>query len=1124
MNKQEALNTPSEGLLMDLNPIAMPSNALTNCLNGTLLTYNGNENMLQNDMGNARVETAMLPTGYIPLGSTSLGGIIYIVSYNPIDKRFQIGSFPSPERNITQDELGNSSSIALPTIKLDDFCDIHYNGEIPVKWEQEGEKFGSPNNIITNYYQKVNLLDDKIYSGDKYKIFSEQLSDSETVPYISTQSPKNPENFEMDVNANPKYLRFEIISTIDDGKSIDLTKNSVWTAPENDDTPYYIYKGDMKDSSGKIDIDEYRGLVGSNYDVYNSKVSGKLGIIARLEVPTSFTVGYQIMKETNAMGLEYYQVYFYLNWANDLKDEEYKNRINPNGIIWKVKDTSGSIPIELPVKGDIAVKLVPDAMDELDYLTIEAPERYYNDSEYLSEYLQKLVNQPGSDKRHNDGTDFQYVVKGPRIDSIFKSDGFGFKKAYTIDGKQVDEDGIITLDIVPTMPFGQLEFLKRSISINMNMLYNGTSQLFNYQYYVDNNDITIDFQLEAYPDFGYNFSEGKISLYPLRTYINKGTNAFLKQSTYSDDPVKLRPIEFPFPPTYQQPIEIINGFNQITINRTPQLMYNTIYIAEISMQYGNSQKQETRYFYRILFNDTLFNNAYGTGQDFKNLYLYENGKNYGISLNLQVTDNLNNNVNKIDGEDFPQYLNTADYSKAINHTYEITHNVENKFLIESSLSDVSINIESLKSNTTVVTPDIMPSDERIAVSTPQSTIQIEPTGVIKFNNQFTAVLPYTLDYSKAESLTEYELTNLKCNNTSSCFITLQHYSSEQTEGYLTLFVNFSSTDPNKEANSRYELVIQDTGNSKSDIPAQVFSMNGIEQELQRILNDGEYDYLELMFGILYMGDNNSGYGYQSESGKQFRKVKKPYNGFAKVNYIRKNSGDGIIIHSTPSSNVAFFPVKEEDKGNPGRYILNYSGINSQDRTIIKTVGTSSYKKYKSTGERKTLYGLNNLEYITNPRITTIYSFNIDVEGFSISLFDNVPIEQSDETANNLSIKESPSFVTNLQITDSIYNQNIVNEVLSINLSDTGISTKGKLITYKDRSAIYDSLEQTIDKLVINDRGLVTLSDTQLANAYPTSWYFGWEDTGGDPGSIIYEDFAKSAQKYVINYTYSMPQI
>ena len=52
MSKQEATNGFSKGLNMDLNPISTPNEILTDCLNGTIITYNGNEWNLQNDMGN----------------------------------------------------------------------------------------------------------------------------------------------------------------------------------------------------------------------------------------------------------------------------------------------------------------------------------------------------------------------------------------------------------------------------------------------------------------------------------------------------------------------------------------------------------------------------------------------------------------------------------------------------------------------------------------------------------------------------------------------------------------------------------------------------------------------------------------------------------------------------------------------------------------------------------------------------------------------------------------------------------------------------------------------------------------------------------------------------------------
>jgi len=72
------------------------NDTLTDCLNGTLITMNGDEVILQNDMGNRRVDNAFLPAGFEPVGIKEYGGIIYIAAYNPITDQSQIGSFPSP--------------------------------------------------------------------------------------------------------------------------------------------------------------------------------------------------------------------------------------------------------------------------------------------------------------------------------------------------------------------------------------------------------------------------------------------------------------------------------------------------------------------------------------------------------------------------------------------------------------------------------------------------------------------------------------------------------------------------------------------------------------------------------------------------------------------------------------------------------------------------------------------------------------------------------------------------------------------------------------------------------------------------------------------------------------------
>ena len=111
--KNVAVNTFTEGLIKDLHPLNTPSNVLTDALNATLITYDGNEYILQNDVGNGRVETARLPSGYIPVGLKEYGGIIYIASYNPLTGKSQLGSFPSPERNIESDENPSSATVTL---------------------------------------------------------------------------------------------------------------------------------------------------------------------------------------------------------------------------------------------------------------------------------------------------------------------------------------------------------------------------------------------------------------------------------------------------------------------------------------------------------------------------------------------------------------------------------------------------------------------------------------------------------------------------------------------------------------------------------------------------------------------------------------------------------------------------------------------------------------------------------------------------------------------------------------------------------------------------------------------------------------------------------------------------
>lgn len=96
MSRKEASNTWHDGLVMDLNPMNTPNSVLTDNLNGTIITYNGNEHLLQNDMGNYKLKNCKLSENFVPVGLKEYGDILYIVSYNPITEETEVGSYPSP--------------------------------------------------------------------------------------------------------------------------------------------------------------------------------------------------------------------------------------------------------------------------------------------------------------------------------------------------------------------------------------------------------------------------------------------------------------------------------------------------------------------------------------------------------------------------------------------------------------------------------------------------------------------------------------------------------------------------------------------------------------------------------------------------------------------------------------------------------------------------------------------------------------------------------------------------------------------------------------------------------------------------------------------------------------------
>ena len=141
---------------MDIHPLQTPSTVLTDNLNGTFITYNGNEHVLQNDMGNFKLKKCKLKENYIPIGTASYGDILYIASFDSINKRFELGSYPSPLQWNSSDDL---------RIKAIDSVI-----EAALKNNDENDVFLYSN--LTSQTRKI-IFDDKnlkLNPGDYYKI------------------------------------------------------------------------------------------------------------------------------------------------------------------------------------------------------------------------------------------------------------------------------------------------------------------------------------------------------------------------------------------------------------------------------------------------------------------------------------------------------------------------------------------------------------------------------------------------------------------------------------------------------------------------------------------------------------------------------------------------------------------------------------------------------------------------------------------------------------------------------------------------------------------------------------------------------------------------------------------
>lgn len=111
--KQITNSSFNEGLVSDLNPLTTPQTCLSDCVNGTIITFNGNEFTLQSDNGNVKIEGSEIKKGYIPVGAKEYGGILYLALLDPATGNCEIGSIPSPDFDTTPKDAESGTTITF---------------------------------------------------------------------------------------------------------------------------------------------------------------------------------------------------------------------------------------------------------------------------------------------------------------------------------------------------------------------------------------------------------------------------------------------------------------------------------------------------------------------------------------------------------------------------------------------------------------------------------------------------------------------------------------------------------------------------------------------------------------------------------------------------------------------------------------------------------------------------------------------------------------------------------------------------------------------------------------------------------------------------------------------------
>lgn len=674
----QAQNTFNEGMVLDNHPLMTPNTVLTDALNATLVTMNGNEMVLQNDMGNAKVENAKLPPGYIPIGMKEYGGIIYIACYNPLTNKGQIGCFPSPQRQKTATQI----SEITPTFKFPDVTLI--------KKEKSGEEWYKINSLLTKceIFPKGTI----IRSGDKFSVglpissmFGTNDTDVTGENFISNYN--NVEDGLVKTPMNRMYT-FGVATLDNNGQLRDITNQLKRYNKEGQQIQFLntasdLYKFNCGYWQNEMSTKDKDGLVSSELmnqtsvqsklNTYNSKLFGRLFLYAKYNAIDNVdvsVVGYKQSEITNDVKNP---IYSNPNDSEDKKDDKNIIPIDSQIVLfiyanykYNCPDGSGFLN-EVEVNG----KKLVEPYEGYKYYFDKPTQNGYDDNiirgllltlNIGSSTTQKLLEFSIPNYQNEEYYKYKCYTTGygyPIYDPI--TNLYSFSQLFTVP-IELSSNQHIEWNVTPIMRFydgglingGQLPDKGISGSLDTGNINSGVMKLNTWNYYISGDRVNLRWGYESYPrdndvisditfDF-YDIASDKIDLkddgtinadnsIPRWTYITK--NRLSYNGTFSEN----------------------FDINNFISNKASNNIFapNKLFYVRISYTYNGIPKED----YRWLLLTGLYNPSYwGDDEyssiqdynDFLKCYYISNNNNYYI-FNYGYTEVDLNTITTL--EDYP---------------------------------------------------------------------------------------------------------------------------------------------------------------------------------------------------------------------------------------------------------------------------------------------------------------------------------------------------------------------------------------------------------------------------------------------------------------------------------------